>query len=396
MPEFSHEAVRTTDKKRPITIFAVTLGLTAVTTNLIVGAALAAAMSRTQWVSAILLGGIALSIIAGHTAYYSARTGRSFGGQMTDVFGGSISRIVVTFAALVILGWYVIQASLLGGIIASWVPSIPSEIILVLTPLVMAITSFFGFRALATLSWLAVPIIATGAVLVLSTPSVGINQPNGAQMPFATAVSLVFSLWIMGSIATIADVMRFEQSAPRAAFLAIVAFLFGNTALMVVGALAFENYGSGDVATVLQMAGLGLVGAAFLIASIWSTNDNAMYSISLNINRATGISARTVVVIAAVVAANASLLRPYEVPQLSAWLGLLGNVVPPIGGAIIAARIMRVRFSAIAAAVSISAGAAIAFVNPGGWGVIASLPASLIVGVALSKAPALRTPITGA
>ena len=384
MDEFKNTPLAEQERRSSLTVFVVALGLTAVSTNFIIGAVLAEALNPKEWTAAIIGGGIILAAIAAHTSYYSSKEGSSFAGQMRVLLGPTLARFVVLLAAAIILGWYTIQASLLASVIAQTAPfsGIDARLWLLIVPLALASTSFFGIRALSALSWFSLPIVFFGVVYVLvfaPTPLANDQSLNTSSMPFAVALSMVFTLWVMGATATIADITRFNKSPSKAAAIGFSAFLIGNTTLMLSGALAYERFGNGDFSSLLAAAGLGLVGLSFLIANIWSTNDNAMYSISLNGSLAFGLSPRFVIALAAIFAAIASLTRPYESPQISSWLSVLGSFVPSVAGTIVGARLFMAQPRPRICLIAIGVGTSVAIINWAQIGAFSSMAVSFTI-----------------
>jgi len=323
-------------------ILAVSLGLTAVAVNMLVGGALGAAMAPSEWASVIVLGGVILAGIAGYTAAFSYSTGRSFALQTEQIFGALGSRVVAGFVGLIILGWYTIQASLLGHALTETLslPEGTEPVLLFLTPLLLASTAMAGFRGLTWLSSIAVPAIFVFSLIAVFRPAVT-ESPASVEstIPWTVGITMVIALWIMGAVATIGDVTRYASSRTAAVSAAVIAFLVGNTGLMLAGAWAARKYGAADLSQVLSASGLPVLGLLLLVANIWSTNDNSIYSIGLNWGHATKKKYAVLVLCAALLSAVASVFRPYESQLLSSWLSGLGVVVPAIGGVIVGRRV---------------------------------------------------------
>ncbi len=357
-------------------VLIVSMGLTAVAVNMLVGGVLGSTMTVLGWSSSILVGGFILAGIGVFTAYHSHGSGKTFALQSAEIFGPFGSRLLAAVVASVILGWYTIQASLLGNAIAAYfsVEAPYDTVLLAVTPGVLAVTAISGFRSLVGLSAVAVPAIFLLSVVALTSPAATTaNVVVSPTTPWPQALSMVIALWIMGAVATIGDVTRYASRRAAAVASAAVAFIIGNTGLMLVGAWASVRFGTGDLSEVLGATGLPLLGLLLLVANIWSTNDNAIYSVGLNLAHLGRRDYRAFVAIAAVLSCVASVFRPYESGLLTGWLTSLGIVVPALGGGIIGRRLGRTPNRAMHAWLGVFIGGLVAYGDPIGFGSILGL-----------------------
>lgn len=365
MSEFTNKSIPENERQSMWKILIVSLGLTSVAINMIVGGILGASMSPEGWISVIIIGGIILAIIAAYTSYYSYKSGYGFALQVVDIFGVKGSRLIAGFVGLVILGWYSIQASLLGNVIYlnSGISFIPEELFLFLIPIVLSFTAVIGFQGLTRLSLVAVPAIFLFTIIALFRPESEQVEVQSFTTSWTVGLTSVITLWVMGAVATIGDVTRYARSEKSAISSAIVAFIVGNTGLMLAGAWAANKFGVSNLSEVLTNTGLPIIGLLLLIANIWSTNDNSIYSIGLNWSHATGKRYRNIVLLAAFFAAVISLFKPYESEILANWLNTLGVVVPPLGGVIIGRRLGKITANPNTTWFSLAAGISISLVN---------------------------------
>lgn len=379
MNEYPHEPVPHSHRQPPLTMFMVSLGLTAVAVNMILGGTLGVAMPPRQWVLAIVIGGIILAAVAGYTAWFSFKTGMTFALQMQEIFGLTGSRVISAAVGLIILGWYTIQSSLLGHLIGLNLGLSPNieRLLLFVIPFVLAISAIAGFRGLTVLSWIAIPtIFSLSAIAVALAPRVSLRAHSG-DIGMNQALTMVLGLWIMGAVATIGDIARYASSKSSAVLSAVFAFLLGNTLLMLAGAWCGMNYGYGDLSNLLLASGLPILSFILLVFNIWSTNDNAIYSVGLNWAHTMRLPFRPLVIVATFISALVSLLRPYESDPFSQWLTVLGIIVPSVGGAIIGYRSANGRkIPPYASWLAIAAGVAVSVINPFGlapiWGLLTS------------------------
>jgi len=386
--EFEDRPIPRDSRKAAWKITSVSLGLTAVVVNMLVGGVLGASMDRTSWLVAILGGGAVLAVIAAMTANFSYSSGQSFALQTRTLFGEPGSKLVAAMVGLIILGWFTIQSSLLGATIATFFNMSPSgqTAVLLLLPFAIAWSAAVGFSGLTRVSVVAVPAILILSALALFFASDASSGPaDGAfSIPVAQGLGMVLSLWIMGAVATIGDITRYARTRAEAVSSAVLAFLIGNTGLMLAGAWCAERGGTGDLSAILEASGFLFLGLVLLTANIWSTNDNAIYSVALNWSYVARVKYRIALLVAAVVSSAAALLRPHESEVLSSWLTALGVFVPPLGGSIVGCRLGSVPSSPIAGGSGLGFGIMLGIWNPYDLGPVLGLIGG-IVGAAVMK-----------
>lgn len=366
-------------------IFLVCVGLSAISVNMIVGGALASQMPMSEWLTAIVVGGVIIASIAGYTAWHSSRTGLPFAVQAREIFGPVGSKVIAAFVACVILGWYSIQASLVANAAYMWVDSalIPVEVYFLAVPMIMASTALLGFKGLFIGSVIGVPtmaaliIFAWSQIEPVSGSSGTVVEPG---MSVWTALNIVMALWIMGAVATVGDVTRFAKPSLTVVGISFSAFIIGNTGLMLAGAWAVQQTNASDLSQVLSAVGMAGLGFLLLLANTWTTNDNAIYSVSLNIRHVSGrFTAKQVILAASVLAGLIGLTRPYESGVLIEWLNTLGIMVPAVGGAIIGHRLSGASTSVTATWFALATGVAVAASGIFDFSSLASLLSTIAV-----------------
>jgi cytosine permease len=309
----------------------------AVVVDLLVGAALGSSMPLSSAIPAIIIGNVMLMAVAATTSYLSFREGKSFALLIQKTFGANAAVYLTAFIAFVILGWFSIQTSLFAHFIALKTARGPvaESIIGAFLCAAMALPAYLGIDAIRKLSAYAVPVLALLCIWTwLSVPSVPDTIKIGQPLTLLAAIAVVIGTWIVGATTTVGDIFRFSRSA-RTAILGAMLGLGSDLILMSLGAIAVHRYGSGDLAEVLARS-VGLwIGILFFAVDVWSTNDNAMYSLGLNVSVASKLRHKTAVVIGTTLAVIAVTFRPYRYEIIIAWLQFLGKVVPPIGATVI-------------------------------------------------------------
>ena len=213
--------------------------------------------------------------------------------------------------------------------------------LMVLFGLVFCATAYVGYRGLEILSYIAVP--AMGILLFLSmwvaTVKVGgldgllAVVPSGT-LDLSTAITLVFGTFVSGATQA-TNWTRFSRSAKVAVLASLIGFFVGNGLMVLIGAYGAIVYQQPDVVEVLLLQGFAMAAMAMLLLNIWSTQDNTIYNFAVaGCNLLRTRRRKTVTLAGAVIGTLLALLGMYDL--LVPYLILLGTVIPPIGGVIMA------------------------------------------------------------
>ncbi len=320
-------------------------GYVFVITSMMVGGGLAAGMTFRQILFASIIGNLFLGAIATMVSYLSGREGLSFALLTRYSFGRNGSRIASFFVPAINLGWYIIQAATYGHFIAlicgfgEW----GEAVCMMASAIVMGLFAFIGMNAIAILGYVSIPAIVflSIATSCRATEIAGGFQNILAHVPSAPislgiGVTAVIGSWILSTCTCIADIMRFAKTPSGAIAASLTGLVFGNTLMIVCGAIAGIAVGDSDLPAVLLSMGLLIPSFILMTTNIFTTNAANLYSNSLNLANSFRIGRRKMIIIILVIAALATLVKPYRIGALFAFLDLLGNVVPPLAGIIIA------------------------------------------------------------
>ncbi|ERO65044.1 hypothetical protein P308_21185 [Pseudomonas piscis] len=182
-----------------------------------------------------------------------------------------------------------------------------------------------------------------GLLLVLSmwtaTEQVGgldgllARQPSGA-LDLSTAITLVFGTFVSGATQA-TNWSRFSRSARVAIAASLIGFFIGNGLMVLIGAYGAIVYQQPDVVEVLLLQGFAMAAMAMLLLNIWSTQDNTIYNFAVaGCNLLRTDRRKSVTLVGAVIGTLLAMLGMYDL--LVPYLILLGTVIPPIGGVIMA------------------------------------------------------------
>lgn len=287
---------------------------------------------------AVLAGNLMLGVYTSALGYIGAKTGLSTHLLARYSFGIKGSWLPSALLGGTQVGWFGVGVAMFAIPVAKatcW----DTNLLIVLSGILMTITVYFGIAGLTLLSAVAVP-----AIIALGSYSVwlAVGEAGGLAalqqlvptkpMPFATAVALVVGSFISAGTLT-ADFVRFGRSARMAVMVSMIAFFLGNTLMFIFGAAGAAAVGQADISDVMIAQGLLIPAVVVLGLNIWTTNDNALYASGLGFSNITGLSSR---VLSMINGAIGTLSALWLYNNFVGWLTFLSAAIPPVGGVIIA------------------------------------------------------------
>lgn len=288
----------------------------------------------------IILGNLLLGLYVAGLGYIAQRTGYNSAVLARYSFGDQGSKLVDVLFAFTQIGWYAWGTATIAivfikmiGLSQAW--SIP---LMILFGFGFGLTSYIGYKGLQMLSNIAVPAMA---VLIFWSFAIGFKDVGGFSgfanvptdpMSFTTALTLVFGTFVSGGTQS-TNWTRFAKTPKIAIYSSIVAFFLGNGLMVLAGAFGGYVYSQPDIVEVLVLQGLQIPAIIMLFFNVWTTQDNAIYSVSVagcnffrtdkrRLMNFLGCAVSTVLAIAGMY----NWLIPYLV--------IMGTVIPPIGGVI--------------------------------------------------------------
>lgn len=342
--DYEFDSVPKEKRKSYISLTIIWTGYVFVITSMMAGGGLASGLKFNDILLVCLLGNVFLGVIATLISIISSRNGLSFALLTKYSFGTNGSRIASFFVPFVNLGWYIIQAATYGHFIALIFEFGPigEGICMVLSALLMGIFAFSGIKAITVLGYVSIPAII---FLSIATSVRAINMSGGIQqifsyvptnpMTISSGITAIIGTWILSSATCIADIMRYAKSTKEAILSSLTGLLLGNSLMIICGALAAIAINNSDLPAVLLSMGLLIPSIILMTTNIFTTNAANLYSNSLNLSNSFNMDRKKMISILLVVAALATLTKPYEIGALFTFLETLGNVVPPLAGIII-------------------------------------------------------------
>jgi cytosine permease len=205
---------------------------------------------------------------------------------------------------------------------------------------VMGVTAYYGYKGMYALSVVSVPLllVLAGWVTWRSLQEVGgwsglaAIEPTSS-MTVAVAVTVIVGTFASGGTQA-PNWTRFARTPMSGLWACLVAFLLGELLMLFFGAIGALAFGKGDFVLVLYQLGLVGWGLVFLVANLWTTNDNTAYNFGVaGAEIANSRSKKPFVIGGVVLGTLLAVTGIYDnLIQYLVWLGIL---IPPLGGVVI-------------------------------------------------------------
>lgn len=343
--DYEHGVVPQDQRKSWLSIAIVWIAIGIDLSGAFLGVALASGMALWPAITATMLGSLLLGLLAMACAYVGASTGLSTAMISRAVFGRIGGAVLALAVSISLVGWYAVQAGFFGTnaqiAFAEFTGvDVPVQIFTAVGGVLMALTAFWGYRAINRLSLLAVPLLLllllVGVIVAfaLNGPD-GLDAPVAATFTFGGAVSLVMGIFILGVVLA-PDMARWAKTPKQAMAAGFVGFFFGNSIILVVAILLARVMNGTELMAIFFALGLGAVAVIVLILAQWTTNTTNLYSAGLAF---AGISAklnrRTVTIALGVIGIVVGVVGAAD--YFVQFITVIGTVIAPYGGVYVAA-----------------------------------------------------------
>lgn len=338
--DYEFTAVQDDGRRGMWSMLIIMLGFSFFSASMWAGGTIGSALTSPAFIAAVLLGNLLLACYTGLLAYIAGKTHLSTHLLAHYSFGRRGSYLPSLLLAVTQTGWFGVGVAMFAVPVSKLFPEVPLWMLVWGAGLLMTSTAYFGIRALAWLSAVAVP-----AIIILGCMSMqmAINDfggwgawldvvPQGETMSLVAAMGLVVASFISGGTLT-PDFVRFSRDAKISVTSTVVAFFIGNSLMFLFGAVGAALYQLNDISEVLFRQGLIVFGIIVLGLNIWTTNDNAIYASGLGLSNVFKLPKRYMVLVIGIVGtASATFLYNNFVD----WLNVLNAMLPSIGAVIIA------------------------------------------------------------
>lgn len=318
-------------------LMVVLVGFTYFSPSMTAGGNLGLGLNMKNFFIAMIAGNAFLGIYTAILAYIGQKSGltmdllarRSFGEK-----GSFLSSALISFTQI---GWFGVGVAMFALPVANLFKINPI-LLVIITGVVFTATAYYGFKALAVLGSIAVPLIT---ILGIYSVNYGIGQVGGFTNVFpkvpaqpltvAAALTIVIGNFVSGGTST-PNFTRFAKTAKSAVWSTIIAFFIGNCVMFIFGAVGGATTGNPDIFDILIAQGLTLPAILVLGLNIWTTNNNALYTAGLGLANITKVRSKPLVLLGGAIG-TVSAIWLYN--NFVSYLSLLGGMIPPVGVVII-------------------------------------------------------------
>ncbi|MUV36423.1 Cytosine permease [Lentibacillus sp. JNUCC-1] len=336
--EFALSAVPASHRSGFGKMLVVMLGLTFFSASMWSGGELGQGLTFMQFMGIVLIGNLILGAYTGALAYMASKTGLSTHLLARYAFGEKGSYLSSFMLAFTQIGWFGVGTAMFAVPVAK-MTDINVYVLIAIAGVLMTFTAFFGMKALAIISFVAVPLITVlGSVSVFkATETLGGMEGLMGYEPteaigLAAALTICIGSFISAGTLT-PDFTRFARKKRSAVIATVGAFFIGNTLMFLFGAVGSIATGFADISEVMFTQKLILPAIIVLGLNIWTTNDNALYASGLGLSNITKISKHKVVIFNGIIGTIAAM---WLYNNFVGFLTVLGSALPPIGAIILA------------------------------------------------------------
>ncbi len=341
--EFALCEVPTNQRKGLMSIFLVLFSFTFFTGTMFAGGEIGMSFSFLDMLWISVLGNVLLAIYAAALAFISSRSGLNavlMGRFCFGEVGSKLSDLILGFAEL---GWYAWGTATLAISLCTllgW-PEWVKYPLMVLLGLGFCITALVGFKGLNLLSRFSVPLMMVLLVVSMTkaTQHAGgwpglLGIEPGHLMSWSVAITIVFGTFASGATQA-TNWSRLSRSGKVAIASSFLSFFAGNGLMIIAGGWCAIVYQKADIVDVMMLQGLSVVAIIMLCLNLWTIQGPTIYNVSaaacnlVRTDRRRSVTLLSAIVgIVLAVAGMSDMLVPF--------LKLLGSIIPPIGGVIMA------------------------------------------------------------
>ncbi|MFA6815582.1 MAG: cytosine permease [Lentisphaeria bacterium] len=339
--DYSTTAVDQKSKRGFWSMFVIMMGFTFFSASMWAGASLGVGLTLKDFIIAVFLGNLILGAYTGILAYMASSTGLGLALLSRHAFGRKGSYLPSFLLAITQIGWFGVGIAMFALPVQKLLQdhgcNLNIWIIIIIAGILMTSSAYWGIKALAIVSLVAVPAIAVfgcfsvckvfadnaGAWSTLTSFTPG----SAKMMTMTTALAVTIGSFISGGTCT-PDFVRFAKTKKIAVSTVVLAFFLGNSLMFTFGAIGGMFYQTNDISDLLVMQGLLIPGVIVLGLNIWTTNDNALYTSGLSFANIFGWPKKYLVLINGAIG---TILALWLNNNFVSYLVFLNTIIPPIG-----------------------------------------------------------------
>lgn len=346
-PDFAQASVPMEQRRGFCAMFVIMMGFTFFSASMWVGATLGCGLTLKMFILTMLAGNLVLGIYTAFLAWIASSSGLSVHLLARRSFGKLGSKLPSFLLAFTQIGWFGVGVAMCAFPIQKYLEE--KGIAVNIWPLVLVSgilfisSAYFGIKALAIISIVAVPLVAIGgcysALRVFTDNPDAWNtlsnfKPTDPEkaLTFTAGVAAAVGSFVSGGTCT-PDFVRFAKSKGIAVSTTALAFFIGNSLMFTFGAVGGMFFNTNDISDVLVAQGLLVPGIIVLVLNIWTTNDNALYTSGLGLSNITGLKKKHMVLICGILG---TLTAVWLYNNFCGFLNILNTTLPSIGAVLIA------------------------------------------------------------
>ncbi|MEQ4541583.1 MAG: cytosine permease, partial [Billgrantia sp.] len=313
------------------------------TATMFAGGKIGMAFDFTTLIWAAIIGNLLLGLYAAVLGLIACRSGLNSVLMGRFCFGEAGSKLSDVLLGFTQIGWYAWGTATIAIVLVK-ILDLPQGLtipLMVLFGFGFCVTAFVGYKGLDILSRISVPAMLALLIcsLWIATDDIGglaalmAVEPTQS-MTLSAAITMVFGTFVSGATQA-TNWTRFARNGRTAVIASMVGFFIGNGLMIVAGAYGAIVYQQPDIVEVLVLQGLSMAAVVMLFLNLWTTQDNTIYNFAAagcNLLR-TG-RRKTMTIVGAAIGTGLAIGGMYEL--LIPFLILLGSIIPPIGGVIMA------------------------------------------------------------
>ncbi|MEJ4047128.1 cytosine permease [Erwinia sp. SLM-02] len=295
------------------------------------------------WIAVI--GNLLLALYAASLGWIAARSGLNTVLMGRFCFGEAGSRLADFILGFAELGWYAWGTATVAISLVKilGIPDAMTVPLMIVFGILFCVTALVGYRGLDALSRVTVPLMF---ILLVIAMYIAAHHAGGWQamtqikpdasdtMTWSAAITMVFGTFASGATQA-TNWTRLARSSRTAIVASMGSFLLGNGLMIVAGAWCAIVYQQADIVEVLILQGLSAAAVVMLCLNLLTIQGPTIYNVSAAAcHLLRSERRRTLTVASAAVGILLAIGGMYE--MLIPFLVLLGSIIPPIGGVILA------------------------------------------------------------
>ena len=330
-------------RKSTLSMFMVMLGFTFFSASMWVGQQLAAGLNFSDFIWALILGGLILAAYTGALGYIGGESGLSLDLLARKSFGTRGSYLPSAMISFTQIGWFGVGLAMFAIPVAKEIFGLEvtpdhmpmaGYVLVAIAGVLMTASAYFGIRSLTVISYIAVPAVAIlGTVAMILAIQRGDNTLiqqfaiGTKDLGIIAGAGLVIGSFVSGGTAT-PNFSRFAKSGKIGLIITVIAFFLGNSLMFFFGAVSSIYAGGNDIFEVMLNLNLFYLAVLVLGLNIWTTNDNALYTAGLGLSNITGKSKKLMVILSGIIGTVAAVWLYWN---FCGWLNVLNCTLPPVG-----------------------------------------------------------------